>query len=431
MMSRDDAYQSILKEMFALRRFGIKLGLSTVKGMLKGLGNPHKQFHSIHVAGTNGKGSIASLLSAVLQKTGCKVGRYTSPHLVRFNERICINGKPISDRRVISAYRAVKRVCRGIRQPTFFEFTTVMAFYEFSRRKVDWAVIETGMGGRLDATNVLSPVLSIISNISLEHQSYLGNTLERIAAEKGGIIKAGTPVVTGAHQAGVIRVLDEIAASKSASLYRLGSDFRVRKYRNGMFTYFGMGQTLRKLAIGLHGSHQIKNAALVLAACELLNKNRVSIAPQDIYSGLAEAVWPGRLEVASTNPLIILDGAHNRIAARRLADYFCKCLSGYSITLVAGILEDKPYTDMLKSLLPHCRRVILTRPQINRGLPPEILHDAAKKLITDITVCPDVESAVNRALDTASAEDAICIAGSLYVVGEAKTALQKRGLTEA
>ena len=237
-MAKKNSYKSCLKEMYAFRRFGIKLGLSTIQTILKGLQNPQNGFQSIHVAGTNGKGSIASLLAAILKEAGYTVGLYTSPHLVRFNERICINGAPISDEEVVACYEAVKRVHPGDRSPTFFEYTTAMALYAFGRQKVDWAVIETGMGGRLDATNIISPVVSIISNISLEHQSYLGRTISLIAYEKGGIIKRNTPVITGATQKNAIAVLKEIAKTRSAPFYRRGDAFRIRKSRQGTFTYW-------------------------------------------------------------------------------------------------------------------------------------------------------------------------------------------------
>ncbi|MBW1940778.1 MAG: bifunctional folylpolyglutamate synthase/dihydrofolate synthase, partial [Deltaproteobacteria bacterium] len=183
--------------MYGLRRFGIKLGLETIGKILETLGNPHKSFKCIHVAGTNGKGSIASALASILHASGYKTGLYTSPHLVRFNERICINNEPVSDEDVINSYEKVKKVQeKADRGLTFFEYTTAMAFYEFGRQKVDWAVIETGMGGRLDATNIIEPSISIISNLSIEHTTYLGNTIAQIAEEKGGIIKENTPVVT-------------------------------------------------------------------------------------------------------------------------------------------------------------------------------------------------------------------------------------------
>ena len=193
--------------MYSLRRFGIILGLDMIQDILKALGNPHKDYKSIHVAGTNGKGSIASSLASILQAAGYTVGLYTSPHLIRFNERIKINSREISDQEIVAAYLRVKKGVKGDREPTFFEYTTAMAFDHFNKKKVDWAVIETGMGGRLDATNVLAPEVSIISNLSLEHQMYLGNTLTQIAEEKGGIIKSGIPVVTGVRQKAALSVL--------------------------------------------------------------------------------------------------------------------------------------------------------------------------------------------------------------------------------
>jgi dihydrofolate synthase/folylpolyglutamate synthase len=188
-MSTKESYNNCLKNLYSLRRYGIILGLDIIGNILKGVGNPHNNFNTIHVAGTNGKGSIASALSTILHKAGYKVGLYTSPHLVRFNERICVNNHPVSDENVVAAYRAVKSAHHGSREPTFFEFTTAMAFYEFGRHNVEWAVVETGMGGRLDATNIIIPALTIVTNISLEHKLYLGNTITEITREKGGIIK--------------------------------------------------------------------------------------------------------------------------------------------------------------------------------------------------------------------------------------------------
>ncbi len=427
-MTIHDSYKACLNEMFALRRFGIKLGLSTIKNILQGLNNPQDRFKSIHVAGTNGKGSIASALASILNMAGYTVGLYTSPHLVRFNERICVNNSPISDQNVVTAYMAVKRVGHGSREPTFFEYTTAMAFYEFGRRGVDWAVIETGMGGRLDATNIIAPLLTIISNISLEHKLYLGNTIARIAREKGGIIKKNTPVVTGARQKNAILIFESIAVKKNAPLYRLGKAFRVRRNQRGSFTYLGIQETWHDLQMSLHGDHQTSNAALALAACEILKDKGVNIPLGAIKAGLLENVWPGRLEIVSKAPLIILDGAHNQVAARTLAKYIREHLKNHKITLVVGILDDKPYAAMLKCLLPFCGRAIITRPKIELGIAPEKLFPIAKKVIDDVTIIPDVAAAVSHAIKSASSHDAVCIAGSLYVVGEAKEALEKAPL---
>ena len=411
--------------MFGLRRFGIKLGLSTIRNILEGLGNPQDSFRCIHIAGTNGKGSIASALSYILHASGYTTGLYTSPHLVRFNERICINNIPVSDGNVVEAYEAVKKTHFGSREPTFFEFATAMAFFEFGRRNVDWAIIETGMGGRLDATNIIHPALSIISNISIEHKSYLGNTIAEIAGEKGGIIKEKTPVVTGVKQKSAIDVLNRIAIDRSAPIYRFGRQFRVRRNRKQAFTYFGMEHTWHDMQTGLLGNHQVDNAALVLAACEILRRGHAVLPLDSIRTGLLKNVWPGRLEVVSESPFIILDGAHNLIAARNLAMFLSDRLSDRKITLVAGMLDDKPYTAMLQSLLPVCSRVILTSPGISRALPTDTLNKAARQIISDITLIDDVEKAVQYAVQTAGPDEVVCIAGSLYVVGEAKETFEK------
>ena len=403
--------------MFGLRRFGIKLGLDTISGILDGMGDPHKKFSSVHVAGTNGKGSIASYISRILRESGCRVGLYTSPHLVKFNERIRIDGEPITDAQVLEAYDAVKEVHPGDREPTFFEYTTAMAFHEFARRKVDWAVVETGMGGRLDATNVLSPVVSVISNISIEHRSYLGDTLAEIAGEKGGIIKPGTPVVTGASQKACLDVFQKIAAGNSAELFRLGRHFRVRKNKDdGAFSYFGIDSNWPDLKTNLSGEHQLENSSVALAACEMLIRKGAKIEFAHVRKGMAGTQWPGRLEIVSESPFVILDGAHNLMAARNLARYISGRFPEKNVTMVLGILDDKPYKSMLKSLLPVCKRAILTRPVINRALEPEVLAEFARDLVSEVKIVPNVRDAVSYAMDTAGKDEAICVAGSLYVV---------------
>ena len=427
-MTPNNSYADSLKAMFGLRRFGIKLGLDAIRKILAGLGNPQEKFLSIHIAGTNGKGSIAASLSSILCECGYKVGLYTSPHLVRFNERISINNTPVSDDCIVEAYNAVQNIDSGDRGLTFFEFATAMAFYEFNRQIVDWAIIETGMGGRLDATNIIKPVISIISSISLEHRTYLGNKLSEIAFEKGGIIKKNSPVIIGAKQKNVVSVLKDIAAKKSAPFYIHGKDFNTRSYENGQFTYFGMGNIWRNMETALIGKHQINNASLVLAACELLNQNGTDIQIQSIREGLLKTRWPGRLEKISDSPAIILDGAHNLMAARRLAEFLVQNIAKDKLTLVVGILDDKPYSAMLRSLLPACSRVILTSPKIDRTLGAEKLYPIAKEVIDDVTIIPDVNMAVAHAIKTVSPDEAVCIAGSLYVIGEAKEAIS--GLSE-
>ncbi|WDN88391.1 dihydrofolate synthase / folylpolyglutamate synthase [Desulfosarcina sp. BuS5] len=425
-MTEQDIYANCLESMFGLRRFGIKLGLDTIRSILDDLGNPQERFACIHVAGTNGKGSIASAIASILFTSGYKAGLYTSPHLVKFNERISINNKNISDNNVVASYNAVKNADYGTREPTFFEFATAMALYEFGKEEVEWAVIETGMGGRLDATNILNPEISIISNIALEHQFYLGNTIAQIAGEKGGIIKESTPVVSGARQKSAKDVIKDIAKQHSAPLYFSGDDFRIRKTQKGMFSYFGLEKEWHNIRPGLPGEHQIDNAAIVLAVCEILRSNGLDLPFSKIREGLLNTQWPGRLEIVCQSPVVILDGAHNLVASKMLADYLSQNMAGKKITLVVGILDDKPYEDMLRCLIPVCSRVILTQPEIDRSLSPDQLYPVAEKMISDVSMIPDVGEAVKHAVDTVLPDEAVCIAGSLYVVGEAKEALGER-----
>ena len=419
------AYTRCLDSMYSMRRFGIILGLETTAGILEGLGNPQDTFSSIHIAGTNGKGSIASALASILQKAGYRVGLYTSPHLIRFNERICVNGTPIDDNDVVSSWEAVKSVHHGDREPTFFEFSTAMAFHEFGRRKVDWAVIETGMGGRMDSTNVITPAVSVITNISLEHKTYLGSTIKAITGEKAGIIKPGVPVVTGVSQKRARSVIEATAARQAAPLFTMGRDFRVRRTGNGRFSYQGMDHHWKGLQTGLMGGHQVDNAALVLATSELVMRDGANLCKDHIQYGLAQNCWPGRLEVVSKKPYVILDGAHNLMAARRLSRFLQDALAGRRITMVAGILDDKPFEAILKDLVAPCERLIITRARIDRSLPSETLAAAARPLIGNIQIIEDVGQAVHHAITTSAPDDAVCIAGSLYVVGEAKAALEK------
>lgn len=415
--------QACLKELYNLRRFGIKLEMETVRRMLAGLGNPQDKFKTIHIAGTNGKGSVAATLYAILMEAGYSVGMYTSPHLIQFNERIVVDGQVATDEEILEAYLAVRSIAPGKREPTFFEYTTVMAFCVFAKRGVDWVVVETGMGGRMDATNVVVPAVSVITNVGLEHQQYLGRTLEDIAWEKGGIIKKGVPVVTGASQPKVLSVLQAIADVRKSALYRLKKDFHMRKNPDGTFTYRGMDHTWAELELRLIGEHQRKNAALSLATCELLRERRVPIDDRAIREGLRRTRWPGRLEIVRQSPELILDGAHNLDAARTLAKHLETAYAGRDITLIIGILSDKPYEKILKILVPMCKRVICTRPTIDRALPVETISTIARKFVPDVINVPKIDRAIQQALEKASPMDVICVAGSLYVIGEAKAYL--------
>ena len=418
-----------IKELFDLRRGNIVLGLDVIQALLNSLSNPQTKFQSIHIAGTNGKGSVASALSTILTQAHYKTGLFTSPHLVRFNERIRINNQEISDDEVYRLCQTVKQIPYPDRIPTFFEYNTAMAFQAFADHHIEWGIIETGMGGRLDSTNVITPTLSIITNISVEHTAFLGNTLSAIAVEKAGIIKKKIPVITGAKQKKVLSIFEEEARKKTAPLYRLGTEFRVRRTQNG-FTYYGLDHTLKNVQTNLLGNYQIDNAALTLCACELLIRQGVRITMADALKGLADNVWAGRLEVVHHSPKVILDGAHNLIAARNLARFLQQNEQKEKTTLVLGILDDKPHIAMLKTLLPHCHRVILTQPQTERAILVETLfHDVKElNLPQQVDQAPDVPTALKLALHTSPNTETICLAGSLYVVGDAKLHIEKKPL---
>jgi len=425
-----ESYEQCLKTMFGLRRFGIKLGLDVITQILEGLGNPQTAYRTIHVAGTNGKGSVASMLTTTLQAAGYTVGLYTSPHLIHFNERIRINGRPVTDPEIVDAYRAIRKVQKGDREPTFFEFTTAMALHLFKKHKVDWAVIETGMGGRLDATNILAPELSVITNISLEHKGYLGNTIAAITYEKAGIIKPETPVVTGVRQPSAVTVVTERAAKLKAPCFRMGRDFHCRRRPSGRFNYTGLDHRWPDLSTNLLGRHQVDNAGLALAAAEVLMRQGVKIDESHVRHALTHTTWPGRLETVCEEPLILLDGAHNLMAARNLARYLAETYPGREIVMVAGILDDKPAEEMLSALLAVCHRAVITSPTINRAIPAEVLAKTARKFVHRVDEVPTVDRAVARALQIVRSNQVICIAGSLYVVGEALQTLQKMGLAK-
>jgi dihydrofolate synthase / folylpolyglutamate synthase len=264
-----------LEYLYGLEKFGIVFGLENIEWILHLLGNPEKRLKTVHVAGTNGKGSVASILSGILQEEGYRVGKYTSPHLLSFNERITVNGAEISEEDVVALTNEIRERVEGADKDrffTFFDFTTAMAFTYFSRKGTDIAVIETGLGGRLDSTNVTWPLVSIITNVDYDHMDYLGRDLESIAREKAGIIKAGTPVVTGAEGVG-LRVIEDAARDKGTPVYALGRDFAYRKTADRQMTYEGLGRKLERVDVSLRGDHQLANGALAFCASECLARS--------------------------------------------------------------------------------------------------------------------------------------------------------------
>jgi dihydrofolate synthase / folylpolyglutamate synthase len=414
-----------LSSLYRLRRFGIQLGLTAISRLLKGLGNPHNRYPCVHVAGTNGKGSVAAMLSSVLSHGGYKVGLYTSPHLVRFNERIQVNANPISDEQVVEAAQAVQRIYTQGDPPTFFECATAMAFHHFALANVDVAVIETGMGGRYDATNVVHPLVSIISTVSLEHTEYLGGTPARIAREKAGIIKPGAGVVTGVRQQAALRVIEAQAARQGVSLLRLGKEIRCRKEKNGCFTCRCPDRRWTGLRVGLLGKHQINNAALVLGAVALLVQKGMKISDEAVCEGLAAVRWPGRLEVACRHPLIILDGAHNPAAVRELTSFLRHEMDSRKLILVVGILADKAWRPMLRELAQVSGTFIVAAPACERAADPQDLAAFLRCLHRKAVVAPSIPEGLSTAVEHSGKDDVICVTGSLYTVGEARAFLEK------
>ena len=422
------SYDECLDRIYKLGRFGIKLELDTIQNILRFLNTPQKNYNVVHVAGTDGKGSTSTYVASILRKAGFKTGIYTSPHLVRFNERIAVDGEQISDEDVVAAYEAVNAVDIGRRKATFFEIATAMAFYHFAKEQVEWAVIETGMGGRFDATNIVTPAVSIITNLSLEHTDYLGSTIPALAKEKGGIIKSKAPVVTAVSQPSGMRVLEDIAKEKSAPLFTFKKDFSIRKTpRQNTYTFQGIHDVYKDLVKPLPGDHQRENLSMALAACELIfqrhkaKDDRYTLTRDLVHQGLSIARWPGRLERIQEKPLVILDGAHNLKAAQVLGKYLSTAVAGKKLTLVLGILDDKPHEEMMGHLVPYADRVIITKAKIDRSLATDVLAASAKKFFNgELTIIEDVKEAVSHAISTSSEDDAVCIAGSLYVAGEAK-----------
>lgn len=428
-------YQETIEYLFGLQKHGIKFGLANSSMLLELMGDPHRQFRSLHVAGTNGKGSTSLFLATMLRAAGYRVGLYTSPHLISFTERIRIDAVPITEDRVVDLAQRVRVRSRGVRfgaggdpsSPTFFEVTTAMAFTCFAEEKVDVAVIEVGMGGRLDSTNVITPLVSVITNIDVEHTEFLGASLEQIAAEKAGIIKPGIPVVTGAAQPEALSVISSRAAELHAPLFHLPEQFgpeRLVRGREQTFDYRGIRASHQGLRITMAGRHQVDNACLAVAATECLYGSGVAVSEQAIRAGLEQAVWEGRLERVALRPDIYLDGAHNPAAARILAAALRDMRGQYrSLILVVGILADKDYQGILAELLPLSDQVVVTRPHYARALDASRLGELVTQLHGSCSVTEGVGEAIVEAKRRASAEDLIVITGSLYVVGDARAAI--------
>ncbi|CAG1065407.1 dihydrofolate synthase / folylpolyglutamate synthase [uncultured bacterium] len=417
--------KGIVEYLYGLERHGIKPGLERITALLRALGGPQDSFKSVHVAGTNGKGSVSSMTASVLNEAGYRTGLYTSPHLSKFNERISVSGKNISDKELVEAASEVKAALKRSRISgvTFFEFTTAMAFLHFRKKKVEFAVVETGMGGRLDATNLVTPLVSVITNIALDHTEWLGPTLKDVATEKAGIIKPGVPVVTGESARAPLSIIRAAAKKASSKLLVMEKDFHAEGPPS-TFSYSGFSGGLEKLKLKLLGSHQVRNAALALAAIELLRSNGITIRESAIKKGLAKAAWPGRFEILSKRPLVVLDGAHNPSGAAALKEALSS-LKKKRLILVIGMMSDKDMAGILKELVPICDLVIATRPKGERSAELASIGRAASRYGKPVTGIDSIADACEKALYLASQADCVCVSGSLFTVAEAREYLLK------
>lgn len=423
------SYKESLDYLYGLQKNGIKFGLNCTENLLARVGDPHRKLRFVHIAGTNGKGSTAAMLAGILEGHGCKTGLYTSPHLVRFTERFRLGGREVPAERLLSAFDKIHSIIDDRERPTFFEVTTAMAFLCFAEEQADWVVAETGLGGRLDATNVIDPEVCVITNIGFDHQEYLGSTLGSIAREKAGIIKQGVPLVTGALQPLVQGIFKTTCMNRKAPLYRAKTDFRVRRNSDNSFQYRGISRQWQALRVNLRGAHQTGNAALAIAAAELLEKKGLlSINQPAVERALTEVCWPARLEVLDTDPTVLLDGAHNPQGAESLRDSLKECFQFDRLHLVLGIMADKDIRGILRRLLPLAETAIFTQPRYSRAASPEELRKMARPYIQRHYVIPDPASAIAQARQLAGPRDLICITGSLYFAGEVKELFGEQAL---
>lgn len=428
-------YISLIEE---LKKRGSVPGLDAIEGLLEELGHPEDNLKIVHIAGTNGKGSIFAYLSSILIAAGFKVGRYISPTISCYEERFQINGEYITKDELARLYNIVEEAMKreeektGLK-PTLFEVETAISFLYFKEEKVDYALIEVGMGGRMDATNVIRhPELTVISSISYDHQAFLGDTLEEIAWQKAGIIKESCPVVLSENSDEVCKVIEQEATKKKVKCIEIKpTDYEVLSETPYGSTFLWKEQ---RYETKLPGRHQVSNAVTALAASEYLfrkdyekNNARKAIAEEldemNVKSaqqgGIIRTCWPGRLEVLKKEPLFYRDGAHNPDGAKKLAAFLQKYFTNKKIIYIMGVLKDKEYKKMLRYLMPMAKEVYVFKPKNERGLSAQILADTIKEVAdVSVTIESDVNAAVFRALDTAKPDDVLVACGSLSFMEE-------------
>lgn len=424
------SYQETLNYIFNLRGGEIDLRLHRVERVLSLFGHPERRYPAFHIAGTNGKGSVAAMLHRILAAEGYRVALYTSPHVVSFTERIRVGDQEISQEEVVELAEEIKR--RSAKEGvglTFFEFVTVMALVYFARRKVEVAVVEVGLGGRLDATNLVLPSVSIITTISKDHEAYLGSDLLSIAREKGGIIKEGVPVVCGSLPPEVAELLREMAGLKGSASYFLGSDFSFAIKDGGLFDYKGLNWNLKGLSLALQGRYQRGNAALVLKALEV-GKKDFPVKEGALREGLRTVFWPGRFEVVRRHPMVILDGAHNGEGVKVLVDEIRNFLGVKKVKLLFAVMEDKDWAYMLGELSEVASEAVLSRVPMQRGADPWRVREVIGEKIPAI-VLEEPAKALRFVLERAGPEDVVLVTGSLYLLAEVRPVLVEEALGQS
>jgi dihydrofolate synthase/folylpolyglutamate synthase len=416
-------YHRSLDYLFGLQQFGIKLGLDNIRTLLDRLDSPEQQFAILHVAGTNGKGSTSAALAEILQGCGYRVGLYTSPHLHSFTERIQVNRQPISESDVVALTERLR--CLAIDLPvTFFELTTAMALAYFRESSVDFVVLETGMGGRLDATNAATPALSIITPISSDHENYLGCDLASIAAEKGGIIKPGIPVCVGPQAPVAKTVLENRAAELGAPFYACGEHWTVQSGGDS-FSFTGFGWDFPRVKSGLAGRHQHQNLGLALAATALLAGQGWSINADTAVECLAQLQWPGRLEWWQGIPDLLLDAAHNPAGCKVLGEYL-EQTGRDRMHLVTGFKADKDWRSMLQILLPQLRHAYVTEPEIDQAADPRQVAEFITRMGGSAGCHLTPAEALEQALTERLPGELIVVAGSIFLVSAVRRYLLNR-----
>ncbi|MGC8603670.1 MAG: bifunctional folylpolyglutamate synthase/dihydrofolate synthase [Desulfomonilaceae bacterium] len=412
----DREYTKTIEFLYSLDRFGILLGLENISALLNAIGNPQNKFKSIHVAGSNGKGSTSSFISAMVGLAGYSTALYTSPHLNDFRERIRICGKLISKDEMMKATEKIRPFYNPERT-TFFEYTTAIAFDCIASAKPDLSVIEVGLGGRLDATNTINPLASIITDISREHEDYLGTGLKSIAYEKAGIIKSGVPVITGASRRQAREMILEKARLMNAQVFEFGQNFKGVRTSLDTFEYRSKEMSLSGLKLAMSGAHQIKNATIAIRAVEELLKQDYKISEDAIREAISTTQFPGRFELLKRSPDVIIDGAHTPEGMRLLKSALIKLYPSRKPLLLLGILKDKNVETLVRTIAPIAKRVVCVAPHSDRSLDPKELCKIVTGLGTPATSMDSIEGGFSDLLEQAEMDDVIIAAGSLYMIG--------------